>query len=96
MSVRGIGEGDWITSYLVEDTLTGQKLIEVDFATDDEPTVYAPIISGQELTVTFSVDVFTSGTGNLKLSTFMQKPSAGPYWELIPDGYDLGAGYTPK
>ena len=96
MSVRGIGEGDWITSYLVEDTLTGQKLIEVDFATDDEPTVYAPIISGQELTVTFSVDVFTSGSGNLKLSTFMQKPSSGPYWELIPDGYDLGAGYTPN
>jgi hypothetical protein len=96
MSVRGIGEGEWITSYTVEDTLTGQKLIEVDFATGDEPTVYAPIISGQELTVTFSVNVFTSGSGYLKLSTFMQKPSAGPFWELIPDGYDLGAGYTPN
>jgi hypothetical protein len=96
MSVRGIGEGEWITSYTVEDTLTGQKLIEVDFATDDEPTVYAPIISGQELTVTFSVNVFTSGSGNLKLSTFMQKPSSGPYWELIPGDYDLGAGYTPN
>jgi hypothetical protein len=96
MSVRGIGEGEWITSYTVEDTLTGQKLIEADFATSDEPTVYAPIISGEELTVTFSVNVFTSGSGNLKLSTFMQKPSAGPYWELIPDDYDLGAGYTPN
>ena len=96
MSVRGIGEGEWITSYTVEDTLTGQKLIEVDFATDDEPTIFSPIISGQELTVTFSVNVFTSGSGNLKLSTFMQKPSAGPYWELIPGDYDLGAGYTPN
>lgn len=91
-----VGEGDWITAYTVEDTQTGQKLIEVDFATDDEPTIYAPIISGQELTVTFTVDVFTSGSGNLKLSTYMQKPSGGQYWELIPGDYDLGAGYTPN
>jgi hypothetical protein len=96
MSVRSVGEGEWITSYTVEDTTTGQKLIEVDFATSDEPTVYAPIISGEELTVTFTVNVFTSGSGNLKLSTFMQKPSGGPYWELIPGDYDLGAGYTPN
>ena len=96
ISVRGIGEGQWITSYLVEDTLTGQKLIEADFAISDEPTVYAPIISGQALTVTFSVNVFTSGSGDLKLATYMQKPSSGPYWELIPGDYDLGAGYTPN
>jgi hypothetical protein len=96
ISVRAIGEGEWITSYTVEDKTTGQKLIEADFATSNEPTVYAPIISGEELKVTFTVNVFTSGSGNLKLSTFMQKPSGGPYWELIPDDYDLGTGYTPN
>jgi hypothetical protein len=96
MSTRGVGEGEWITAYTVEDSQTGQKLIEADFATSDEPTILAPVISGQELTVTFTVNVFTSGSGNLKLSTFMQKPSAGPYWELIPGDYDLGAGYTPN
>jgi hypothetical protein len=26
----------------------------------------------------------------------MQKPSGGQYWELVPDDYDLGAGYTPN
>jgi hypothetical protein len=96
MSVRGVGEGDWITAYTVEDSQTGQKLIEADFAISDEPTILAPVISGEPLKVTFTVNVFTSGTGNLKLSTFMQKPSTGTYWELIPDDYDLGAGYTPN
>ena len=96
MSTRGVGEGEWITSYTVVDSQTGQKLIEADFATSDEPTVYAPIISGQELTVTFTVNVFTSGAGNLKLSTYMQKPTSGTYWELVPGTYDLGVGYTPN
>jgi hypothetical protein len=96
MSVKGVGEGDWITSYTVEDAQTGQKLIEADFATNDEPTVYSPVISGEQLKVTFAVNVFTSGAGNLKLSTYMQKPGSGTYWELIPGDYDLGAGFTPN
>jgi hypothetical protein len=96
LSVKAIGEGDWITGYTVVDTSTGQKLIEADFATSAEPTVLSPVISGQELTVTFTINVFTSGAGNLKLSTYMQKPSSGTYWELIPGDYDLGAGYTPN
>ena len=91
-----IGEGDWITKYTVEDADTGQKLIEADFAISDEPTILSPIISGQQLKVTFTVNVFTSGAGNLKLSTYMQKPTTGTYWELIPGDYDLGAGYTPN
>jgi hypothetical protein len=96
MSARGVGEGDWITAYTVEDSQTGQKLIEADFAISDEPTILAPVISGEPLKVTFTVDVFTSGSGNLKLATYMQKPSSGPYWELVPGDYDLGAGYTPN
>src|SRR3972149_10442957 len=96
VSVKAVGEGDWITIYTVEDADTGQKLIEADFAISDEPTILSPIISGQQLKVTFTVNVFTSGAGNLKLSTYMQKPTTGTYWELIPGDYDLGAGYTPN
>ena len=95
-STRGVGEGQWITGYTVEDSQTGQKLIEADFETSSEPTIYAPIISGEQLKVTFTVNVFTSGAGNLKLATYMQKPSTGTYWELVPGDYDLGAGYTPN
>jgi hypothetical protein len=96
LSVRAVGEGEWIISYTVEDTQTGQKLIEADFATSDEPTLISPVISGEQLTVTFTVDVFTSGAGNLKLSTYMMKPSTGTYWELVPGDYDLGTGYSPN
>src|SRR3989304_6354898 len=96
VSVKAVGEGDWITSYTVEDAQTGQKLIEADFAISDEPTVLSPVISGEPLKVTFTVNVFTSGAGKLRLSTYMMKPSSGTYWELIPGDYDLGAGYTPN
>jgi hypothetical protein len=96
MSTHAIGEGEWITKYTVEDTQTGQKLIEADFSTSDQPTVLAPIVSGEELTVTFTVNVFTSGSGSLKLATYMQKPSTGTYWESIPGDYDLGTGYSPN
>jgi hypothetical protein len=91
-----VGEGEWITSYTVEDAETGEKLVEADFAISDEPTIYTPVISGEQLKVTFSVNVFTSGSGNLKLATYMSKPSSGTYWELIPGDYDLGAGFTPN
>ena len=88
--------GHWITSYTVEDATTGQKLIQADFATSDQPTVISPVISGEQLKVTFTVDIFTSGTGSLKLGTSMQKPN-GAIWELVPGGdYDLGAGFTPN
>jgi hypothetical protein len=88
-------EGHWITSYTVEDAQTGQKLIEADFATSDEPNLISPIISGEELKVTFTVNVFTSGSGDLKLATNMQKPD-GAIWELVTGDYDLGTGFTPN
>ena len=90
-----VGEGQWITSYTIEDSQTGQVLIEADFAQNAEPTVYAPVLAGQQLKVTFTVNVFTSGSGNLRLTTEMSKP-IGPYWELASLDYDLGSGYTPN
>jgi hypothetical protein len=96
MPTHAATEGHWITSYTVEDTQTGQKLIEADFAVSDEPTVLSPVVSGESLTVTFTVNIIVGGSGNLKLATYMQKPSTGTYWELIPGDYDLGAGYTPN
>lgn len=95
--VQAQDESHWITSYTVTDTQTGEKLIEADFTISDEPTVFTPVISGEELTVTFTVNIALGGTGNLKLATYMQKPTSGTYWELVPGGdYDLGAGYSPN
>jgi hypothetical protein len=96
MPTHAASESHWITSYTIEDTQTGQKLIEADFAVSDEPTVLSPVVSGEALTITFTVDIVVGGSGNLKLSSYMQKPSSGTYWELVPGDYDLGSGYTPN
>ena len=94
--VNAQSEGHWITSYTVEDAQTGQKLIEADFATSETPNVISPVISGAELKVTFTVNVFTSGSGDLKLATSMSTPTSGPVWELISEDYDLGTGFAPN
>jgi hypothetical protein len=90
------GGDHWITSYTVADAQTGQTLIQADFTTSEDITLISPVISGEQLKVTFTVDVVVGGSGNLKLGSYMVKPSSGPYWELIPGDYDLGAGYQPN
>ncbi len=97
MPTRAQGEGFWITSYTVVNTETQQVLMEVDFATGKN-TTYAPIIGGTEVTVTFTVNVFTTGSGNLKLSTSMQhsKIKLDRYWELVSGDYALGSDFNPN
>ncbi len=97
MPTRAVGEGYWITSYKVEETASGQVLMEVDFATGQNSS-YSPIIGGSEITVTFTISVFTTGSGNLKLTTAMQhsKIKTTTYWELVSDGYLLGSDFNPN
>src|SRR3990172_6921998 len=67
-----VGQGEWITKYTVEDADSGEKLLEVDFEEETE-TEYSPILAGAELKITFTINVFTSGEGNLQLRTNMKK-----------------------
>jgi hypothetical protein len=96
MSTQGAaGEGDWITSYRVEDPKTGQLMVEVDFETGENRTI-SSIFAGAELQVTFTVDVAaTSPTTVLRLKTSML-PSAieDVYWKLVSQEYELVA-YNP-
>lgn len=81
------GEGDWITKYRVEDANTGELLMEVDFATDTNVTIHAPILPGAELKVTFTVDVIVSG-GTLRLSTSMLHSTVSDtFWNLVTVDY---------
>jgi hypothetical protein len=59
---------------------------------------FAPIIGGAEITVTFTVNVFTTGSGNLKLTTAMQHSTVklDRYWELVSDDYLLGSDFNPN
>jgi hypothetical protein len=97
MSTQGAaGEGDWITSYRVEDPKTGQLMVEVDFKTGENRTI-SSIFEGAELAVTFTVDVLASSpTTPLKLKTSMLHSLIGDvYWKLVSQDYELLA-YNPN
>jgi len=89
-------EGEWFTSYQVEDSGTGELLVEVDFAAEVNRTL-SPIFGGSELAITFTVDVSsTSPITLLKLKTAMIHPtSEDVYWKLVTQDYELTA-YNPN
>ena len=97
MSTRGVGTGEWITGYMVEDTKTGKVLMEINF-TSGKQSIYSPIIGGSEITVTFTINVFTTGSGNLRLRTDMQHSTVETdrYWDLISDDYAVGPEFHPN
>lgn len=90
------GEGEWITSYRVEDPTTGQLMIEVDFETGENKTI-SSIFAGSELEITFTVDVpVTSPNTILKLKTSMlHSVIEDVYWKLVSQDYELIA-YNPN
>jgi hypothetical protein len=97
MPTRGLLEqGEWITNYKVEDSKTGQLLIEVDFQTGTN-TTYSPILAGSELTVTFTVNIIVTG-GNLRLSTSMLHSTVhDTFWSLVTLNYTTNfANYNPN
>jgi hypothetical protein len=71
--------------------------MEMDSATGTN-TTFSPIIGGTEVTVTFTVNVFTTGSGNLRLATNMQhsKIKLDRYWELNSTDYALGSTFNPN
>lgn len=91
-----VGEGDWFTSYRVEDPNTGELMVEVDFVAEENRTL-APIFGGSELEITFTVDVgVTSPNTILKLKTAMVHSNLeDTYWELVTQDYELIA-YNPN
>lgn len=89
-------ETHWITKYKVQDALTGATLIEADFENYEEPLLYQSILSGQQLKVTFTVNVPVTLSAQLRLFSMMQRPAGGQYWDLISTDYDMGDSYTPN
>ena len=89
------GEGDWITSYKVENPATGQLMVEVDFKTGENRTI-SSVFPGAEVAVTFTVTVAaTSSTTALKLKTSMLPSNTEDvYWKLVSQDYELIA-YNP-
>jgi hypothetical protein len=92
--VKAVGAGQWITSFKVEDYNTGNLLMNVNSTTGVNATL-APIIPGEAIKVTFNVNVFTSGSGSLRLSTSMQRALQDKYWSL-DTSYPLSTDFNPN
>ncbi len=84
----------WITSYDIYDYNSNQHLASFSSTTGNQS--FAPIVPGAEIKVTFTVNVFTAGSGDLKLSTSLQNPPQGQYWQLSSQPpYTLGSDFNP-
>lgn len=94
-SVKAVGEGQWITSYTIFDNNSNQVLAQYDASTGLNQTL-SPIVPGADVKVTFTVNVFTAGSGNLKLQTSMGKLLSDRYWELNTQNYTLGNDFNPN
>jgi len=93
--VHGVGEGEWIVNYRVEDLKTGQLILESDFQTG-EINEYVPLFAGSELVVTITVDVAITATyANLKLATNLEPSTIEDrYWQLESQDYQF-VDYNP-
>jgi hypothetical protein len=93
--VHGVGQGEWIVNYRVEDLETGQLILENDFQTG-EISEYVPLFAGSELRMTITVDVAITATyANLTLSTNLSPSTIEDrYWQLESQTYEF-VDYNP-
>lgn len=85
--------GSWITSYQINDYNTGKLLASLT-AGGSVQTISSPS-PGEDLKVTFTVNVFTGGSGDLSLGTSLQQLLQGQYWQLSSgSSYSLGGEFS--
>jgi hypothetical protein len=95
-STHGIGEGEWIIKYSLENLDTGQIILERDFQTG-ETREYVSLFGDTELNVTFTVDVAVSAPHiNLRIATNMKHSTTQDrYWQLHSKDYPV-VDYNPN
>lgn len=95
MPARGVGQGEWILRYRVENSDTGQLIMDRDFQTGATGN-YTSIIEGAELKVTFTINVSMTAPNTLKITTSMSHSSVEDrYWQLESQDYPL-VNYNPN
>ncbi len=87
--------GSWITSYQIYDYTTKSLLVNYDSSKGVNQTL-GPISPGQQIYCTFTVNVFTGGSGDLSLSTSLRQLLQGEYWQLVTQNYTLGNVFNPN
>lgn len=90
----GVGQGEWILRYRVENSDTGQLIMERDFQTG--ATSDSSIIEGAELKITFTINVSMTAPNTLRITTSMSHSSVEDrFWELQSQGYPM-VNYNPN
>ncbi len=88
--------GGWFTSYDIYDYTSGQHLVSYNSATNVTQTLGA-ILPNEIIKVIFNLNVFTAGSGDLKLQTSLLNPPQGQYWTLSANStYTLGNDFNPN
>ncbi len=94
VKAQDAGIGSWITSFQISDYNTGKLLASYDSTTNTTQTLSSPS-PGESLKVTFTVNVFTGGSGDLSLSTSLQSLLQGQFWQLSTQStYKLGSDFS--
>ena len=83
----------WFTSYDIYDYNSNLHLASYSSAAGNQS--FQAVIPGEVVKVVFTVNVFTAGSGDLKLSTSLQNPPQGQFWTLNSEGYSLGSDFNP-
>ena len=84
----------WITSYQINDYSTGKLLANYDSSKSLNQTFSLPS-PGEGLSVTFTINVFTGGSGDLALQTDLDSLVQGQYWQLSSTStYNLGSDFS--
>ena len=94
-TVKAQASSGWITSYQVYDYNTKQLLISYDSSTGQFENL-SNVLPNQAIYVTFTVNVFTAGSGDLSLQTSMQRLLSGEIWALNSQNYTLGSEFNPN
>jgi len=82
----------WITSYNIYDYSSKQLLVEYNSATGQNQTL-APMLPEENVYCTFTINVFTGGSGDLSLGTSLKELIQGEYWSLVTQNYNLGSDF---
>jgi len=89
------GSSGWITSYSIYAYSTKQLLVEYNSATGVNQTL-SSMLPGEQVYCTFTVNVFTGGSGDLSLGTSLERLLQGEYWSLVSQNYSLGSAFNPN
>jgi hypothetical protein len=92
-TVKAVGNGEWITKYIVTDENTGKVILDRDFVANTT-SGNGELLEGEELKITATISIsINNPSAILTLGTSMQHSDLQPnmYWQVESTNYSIGA-----